>query len=147
MVLIEEGRNSRVSQSPKAIFFEKSRITKFLLSEVKEEVKETRKKVEQIGEKFEKKFEEIQQQLMDKTKPRKLMKLHCYLSPLHHSFSLLSYIYFIKFFHAREGVAEYQRRCVSPLLNKGLLGSGSLLFSVLGIQFKTPRTEEASLRP
>jgi len=32
MVPIEEGRNSRVSQSPRAIFFEKSRITNVLLS-------------------------------------------------------------------------------------------------------------------
>jgi len=83
---------------------------------VKEEFKETRKKVEQIGEKFEKKLEEIQQQLKDKgtTKSRKLMKLHCHLSSLHHSFCLLSYIYFIKFFGVREGVAEYQGRCILP---------------------------------
>jgi len=107
-----------------------------VLSEVKE-------KVELIGQTV----EEIQEQLMDNRKPRKLMKLHCYLSSLHHSFCFLSYAYFIKFFHAREGVAEYQGRCVPPQLNKGLLGSESLLFSVLGIQFKTPLTGEASLRP
>jgi len=103
---------------------------------VKEDVKETKKKVE-----------EIQRQLMDKTKPRTLMKWHCYLSSLLHSFCLLSYIYLIKLFHARKEVAEYQGCCVPPQLNKGLLGSESLLFSVLGIQFKTPLTGEASLRP
>ena len=134
MVLIEEGRNSRVSQCPRVIF-EKSRITTFLLSELKEQV-------EKMNEKFENRIEEIQEQI--KTNPRKLMKMDCYLSSLHHSFCLLSYIYFFKFFHAREGVTEYQGRCVPPQLNKGLLASGSLLFSFLGIQSKAPLNGEAS---
>jgi len=99
----EKNRNDQFNQS---------------LMEVKEEVKETKKKVERIGEKVEKKFGEIQQQLMDKTMPRKLMKLHCYLSPLHHSFCLLSYIYLIKFSHAREEMAEYQGRCAPRSLTR-----------------------------
>ena len=61
-------------------FLEKSKITTFLLSEVKEEVKEFKKEFEKRGEAVEKKLEEIEQQLKKEssTKPSKIMKLHCY---------------------------------------------------------------------
>ena len=86
-----------------------------LLSEMKEEVKEAKDEVKQMRESVEKKFDEIQQQLKgaSSVNPRKLMKLHCYLSSLHlFSFCLLGCTCFIKLFGAREGVAKYQEGCV-----------------------------------